>query len=53
MVAVDGVESDPLPIFSDVPQESLGLLLFLIYINDFPSVVEDDNCLSHAPESFR
>ena len=52
MVAVDGVESDPLPILSDVPQGSLGLLLSLIYINDLPSVVEDDNRLSHAPESF-
>ena len=54
MVAVDGVESDhdPLPILSDVLQGSLELLLFLIYINDLPSVLEDDNRPSHAPESF-
>ena len=53
MVAVDEVESDPLPyaIISDVPRGSLGLLLSLIYINDLPSVVED-NRLSHAPDSF-
>jgi hypothetical protein len=43
-VRVDGILSDPKPVFSGVPQGSvLGPLLFLLFINDMPDAINCDS----------
>ena len=51
-VVVDGIQSDQVTVDSGVPQGTvLGLILFLLHINDLPSVISSkvrlfaDDCL--------
>ena len=45
-IVVDGEESDSAPVLPGVPQGTvLGLLLFLIYINDMTSQVSPGTCI--------
>ena len=45
-VVLDGQASDPVPVLSSVPQGSvLGLILFLIFINDLPDNIKSSVCL--------
>ena len=53
-VVVDGIQSDLVTVDSGVPQGTvLGLILFLLHINDLPSVISSkvklfaDDCLVH------
>lgn len=51
-VIVEGIHSDWLPVLSGVPQGSiLGPMLFLLYINDMPSVVQNAALALFADDS--
>jgi hypothetical protein len=51
-VVVEGIQSDWLPVISGVPQGSiLGPLLFLLYINDMPSVAQHTSLALFADDS--
>ena len=51
-VVVNGVHFDTLPVTSGVLQESiLGLLLFLIFINDIPTLVQSIYVLLYADDT--
>ena len=45
-VVLDGQASDPVPVLSSVPKGSvLGLILFLIFMNDLPDKIKSSVCL--------
>ena len=51
-VCIDGVLSNTLSVLSGVPQGSiLGPLLFLIYVNDLPSVLNSSSMFLFADDS--
>jgi hypothetical protein len=51
-VAVLGVTSDSRPVCSGVPQGSiLGLLLFLLYVNDFAEAVKSSHVSMFADDT--
>ena len=51
-VKVGSVISNELPVKMGVPQGSvLGPLLFLFYVNDFPSAFKDSTCIMYADDT--
>ena len=51
-VSLSGVSSDLLPVVSGVPQGSiLGPLLFIIYVNDLPSLASSADILMFADDT--
>ena len=51
-VLIDGISSDWLPIKCGVPQRSLlESILFSLYVNDLPSVLETDNVNMYADDT--
>ena len=51
-VSINGHRSDVLPVTSDVPQSSiLGPMLFTIYINSLPMVLQFATCLLYADDT--
>ena len=51
-VKVGSVISNELPVKMGVPQGSvLGPLLFLLYVNDFPSAFKDSTCIMYADDT--
>ena len=52
VVLVDGEPSRPAPVLSGVPQGTvLGPVLFLLYINEIPSVLQHSTCGSFADDT--
>ena len=51
-ISINGILSDNLPVISGVPQGSiLGPILFLIYVNDLPSIASSSTALMFADDN--
>ena len=52
LLAINGVASGVLPVISGVPQGSiLGLILFLVFVNDLPATVTSSLVLMFADDA--